>query len=37
MMRVAKMVSDAAMTIGNLDHRVVVDQAKPNPKGVCQQ
>lgn len=37
MMRVAKMVSDAAMTVGNLDHRVVVDQAKPNPKGVCQQ
>ena len=37
MMRVAKMVSDAAMTLGNLDHRVVVDQAKPNPKGVCQQ
>lgn len=37
MMRVAKMVAEAAMTVGNLDHRVVVDQAKPNPKGVCQQ
>ena len=37
MMRVAKFVSDAAMTIGNLDHRIVVNQPKPNPKGVCQQ
>ena len=37
MLRVAKLVSDAVMTVGNLDHRVVVDQAKPNPKGVCQQ
>ena len=37
MLRVAKLVSDAVMTVGNLDHRVVVDQAKPNPKGVCKQ
>jgi len=37
MMRVAKLVADAAMTVGNLGHRIVVDQAKPDPKGQCRQ
>ena len=34
---VARFVRDAALTIANLDHRVVVDHAKPDPKGNCVQ
>ena len=37
MARIAQFVTDAVITIGNLNHRIVVDQPKPNPKGVCQQ
>ncbi len=37
MARIAKFVSDAVVTVSNLDHRIVVDQPKPDPKGVCQQ
>ena len=26
-----------AVTVANLDHRIVVDKPKPHPKGACQQ
>jgi len=35
--RVASFVADIANTVANLDHRVVVDKAKPNPLARCQQ
>ena len=34
---IAKFVKDAATTVANLDHRVVVDKPKPDPKGRCVQ
>jgi hypothetical protein len=37
MAKVATFMADLVQTVGNLGHRIVVDQAKPNPKGVCQQ
>jgi peptidase M28-like protein len=37
MARVAKLVSDITVRVANLDHRVVVDQAKPDPRGACRQ
>jgi Zn-dependent M28 family amino/carboxypeptidase len=38
MARVDKLVFDIATTVGNLDHRVVVDKAKPDsPFARCQQ
>jgi len=37
MARIGKFVADLAVTIGNRATRLTVDQAKPNPKGVCQQ
>ena len=37
MQRVAQMVHDAALRVANLDHRVVVDQPKPDPRGGCKQ
>jgi len=37
MARIATFVHDVALTVANLDHRVVVDQPKPDPKGVCRQ
>ena len=37
MARVANLVGDVALRVANLDHRVVVDQPKPDPKGVCRQ
>ena len=37
MAEVARFVRDAALTVANLDHRVVVDHAKPDPKGACVQ
>jgi Zn-dependent M28 family amino/carboxypeptidase len=37
MTNIAKFVYDAAMRIGNLDHRLVVDKPKPDPKGTCVQ
>jgi hypothetical protein len=37
MARVAQYVADLATKVANLDHRVVVDKEKPNPKGQCVQ
>ena len=37
MTAVARFVRDAALTVANLDHRVVVDHAKPDPRGNCVQ
>jgi hypothetical protein len=38
MARVSQLVYDIALKVGNLDHRVVVDKAKPDsPFGRCQQ
>jgi hypothetical protein len=34
---VARLVYFSAIKIGNLDHRVVVDKPKPDPKGLCVQ
>jgi hypothetical protein len=35
--RVGQLVADVAVSVGNLDHRVVVDHPKPDPKGSCKQ
>jgi hypothetical protein len=35
--RVATLVHDVALKVANLDHRVVVDKPKPDPKGRCVQ
>ncbi len=35
--RVSRLVADLAAAVGNLDHRVLVDQPKPDPKGSCRQ
>ena len=37
MARVGQLVHDIAVKVGNMDHRPVVDQAKPDPNGRCQQ
>jgi hypothetical protein len=37
LLRVTNFVRDVATTVANLDHRVVVDKPKPNPKGQCVQ
>ena len=37
MARVAQLIADMAKTVGNLDHRVVVDKPKPDPNGPCRQ
>ena len=37
MARVASLVEDIALHVADLDHRVVVDHAKPDPNGVCRQ
>ena len=37
MAEIARYVKDAATTIANLDHRIVVDRPKPDPKGRCVQ
>jgi hypothetical protein len=37
MARVGQLVHDVAQTIANLDHRPLVDKAKPDPNGRCQQ
>ena len=34
---IGKLVYSIADDVGNLDHRVVVDKQKPNPRGGCQQ
>jgi hypothetical protein len=35
--RVTNFVKDVAIKVADLDHRVVVDKPKPNPKGQCVQ
>jgi hypothetical protein len=35
--RVAQLVHDVALAVGNLDHRVVVDKPRPDPQGACVQ
>ena len=37
MARVANLVEDVALHVANLDHRVAVDQPKPDPRGTCRQ
>lgn len=37
MARVATLVKDIATSVANLDHRIVVDKPKPDPKGRCVQ
>ena len=37
LMRVSSFIADLAVRVANLDHRIVVDQPKPDPKGQCQQ
>lgn len=37
MTKVDRMVADVAAYLSNLDHRVVVDKEKPDPKGACRQ
>jgi Zn-dependent M28 family amino/carboxypeptidase len=37
MAQVATLVRDAAVKVANLDHRVVVDKEKPDPKAACRQ
>lgn len=37
MTKVDRMVADVAAHLANLDHRVVVDHEKPDPKGACRQ
>ncbi len=37
LMRVSSFIADLAVRVANLDHRIVVDQPKPDPHGQCQQ
>ena len=37
MARIASFVHDVALTVANLDHRIIVDKPKPDPLGVCRQ
>jgi len=37
MAHIASYIHDLALTVANLDHRVVVDKPKPDPLGVCRQ
>ena len=37
MQRIAQMVHDVALRVANLDHRIVVDKPKPDPRGMCVQ
>lgn len=37
MQRVAKLVSDIALNLGNADKRPLVDKPKLDPRGVCKQ
>jgi hypothetical protein len=37
MAKVGALMHDAALAVANLDHRVVVDKAKPDPHGRCVQ
>jgi hypothetical protein len=35
--RVTQLIRDVTAGVANLDHRVVVDKPKPDPRGQCQQ
>ena len=35
--QVSNYVRDLALTVANLDHRLVVDKPKPNPLASCRQ
>jgi hypothetical protein len=35
--RVSQFIASLATHVANLDHRIVVDQPKPDPHGACQQ
>jgi len=35
--RVTTLIKDVGAAVANLDHAVVVDKPKPDPKGQCQQ
>jgi hypothetical protein len=37
MTRVDRLVADVALRLANLDHRVVVDHPKPDPRAACRQ
>jgi hypothetical protein len=37
MAEIAKLVQSLALRVANLDHRIVVDKPKPDPKGGCKQ
>ena len=37
MAQIDKFVFALAVKVANLDHRIVVDKPKPDPKGACQQ
>jgi peptidase M28-like protein len=37
MARIGNLVEDIAVHVANLDHRIVVDQPKPDPQGRCVQ
>jgi hypothetical protein len=37
MARIGRYVRDVVGEVANLDRRPVVDKAKPDPNGVCQQ
>jgi hypothetical protein len=37
MAHVSQLVHDVAVRVANLDHRVVVDKPKPDPRGACVQ
>ena len=37
MAEIARLVHDIGMKVANLDHRVVMDKPKPDPKGSCVQ
>ena len=37
MSKIATFVQQSAIRLANLDHRVMVDKPKPDPRGVCRQ
>jgi hypothetical protein len=37
MARIGNLVESVALRVANLDHKVVVDRPKPDPRGACQQ
>ncbi len=37
MARIARLVEDVAVHVANLDHRIAVDQPKPDPSAACRQ